>query len=85
MNRDFLAETIEEEVIQNQEKVMSIREAAFAERETVSASDSLGRVLAAATVSCPPAVPIVVCGERIGEDAVRCFEYYGIKECIVVK
>ena len=68
-----------------QEKVMSIREAAFAERETVPASDSLGRVLAAATVSCPPAVPIVVCGERIGEDAVRCFEYYGIKECIVVK
>ena len=72
-------------VVKAQEKVMSIRDAAFAARETIAASKSAGRVLAAATVSCPPAVPIVVCGERIGEDAVRSFEYYGIKECIVVK
>lgn len=67
------------------ERVMSIRAAAFAPRETVCASESLGRVLAAATVSCPPAVPIVVCGEGIDVNAIESFEYYGVENCIVVK
>jgi arginine/lysine/ornithine decarboxylase len=48
-------------------------------------SECVGRVLAAATVGCPPAVPIVVSGERIDESAVACFRYYGIKTCAVVK
>jgi arginine/lysine/ornithine decarboxylase len=63
---------------------MSIRQAAMSLCETVEASDSLGRVLAAATVGCPPAVPIVACGERIDETALRCFSYYGIDHCTVV-
>ena len=45
----------------------------------------VGRVLAAANVGCPPAVPIVACGERIDENALRCFRYYGIKTCSVMK
>lgn len=67
------------------ESVMSIRDAVFSISETVSVKDSIGRVLAAASVGCPPAVPIVVCGERIDEAAVRCFSYYGIGTCTVVK
>lgn len=67
------------------EKIMSIREAAMAAKETVAAKDSLGRILADVSVSCPPAVPIVVCGERIDVDAIRCFDYYGITTCTVVK
>ena len=67
------------------EKIMSIREAAMAAKETVAAKDSLGRILADVSVSCPPAVPIVVCGERIDVDAIRCFDYYGIDTCTVVK
>lgn len=67
------------------EKIMSIREAAMAAKETVAAKDSLGRILADVSVSCPPAVPIVVCGERIDVDALRCFDYYGIDTCTVVK
>ena len=67
------------------EKIMSIREAAMAAKETVAAKDSLGRILADVSVSCPPAVPIVVSGERIDEDALRCFDYYGIEKCTVVK
>jgi arginine/lysine/ornithine decarboxylase len=47
--------------------------------------ECVGRVLAAATVGCPPAVPIVVSGERISESAVACFAYYGIETCAVVK
>ena len=66
------------------EPVLSIREAALAVSEQVSVSQSLGRVLAAATVGCPPAVPVVVCGERIDENAVRCFRYYGVEAVEVV-
>ena len=66
-------------------RVMSIRDAAMSARETVAAKDSLGRILADVSVSCPPAVPIVVSGERIDEDAIRCFDYYGIDTCTVVK
>ena len=66
-------------------RVMSIRDAAMAAKETVAAKDSLGRILSDVSVSCPPAVPIVVSGERIDEDAIRCFDYYGIDTCTVVK
>jgi len=66
------------------ERVYSIREAVLSPCETIPASQSLGRVLAAATVGCPPAVPIVVSGERIDEAALRCFAYYGIEVCTVV-
>ena len=67
------------------ERVMSVRDASLCASETVPVSKSLGRVLAVATVGCPPAVPIVMCGERIDENAVECFKYYGIEKCSVVK
>lgn len=67
------------------ESAMSIREAAFAVSETIPAPESLGRILARASVGCPPAVPIVSCGEVIDEYALKCFSYYGIKSCTVVK
>ena len=53
--------------------------------ETINVNDSLGRVLASPSVSCPPAVPIVMCGEEIDKDAVKSFQYYGIKNINVVK
>ena len=64
--------------------VMSVREAMLSPSETVTVEESVGRVLAAASVGCPPAVPIVVCGERIDAEAAACFAYYGIKTCAVV-
>lgn len=67
------------------EPVMSVREAVFSPAEIVPAVESAGRILANATVGCPPAVPIVVCGERIDEAAVKSFEYYGIDTVCVVK
>ena len=66
-------------------RVMSVRAAAFAPCETVPAAESAGRILAAATVGCPPAVPIVVSGERIDERAVAQFAYYGIESCVIVR
>nr|MCR5648961.1 PLP-dependent transferase [Oscillospiraceae bacterium] len=67
------------------ERVMTPREAALSAAETVPAGESGGRVLAAAAISCPPAVPVVMCGERIDSKAVACFRYYGVTECTVVK
>ena len=66
-------------------QVMSIREAMLSCSEVVPVSESLGRILAVPTVGCPPAVPIVACGERIDSHAICCFDYYGIRECCVVK
>lgn len=66
------------------ERVMTIREAMLSVSKEVEAEQAVGRVLSAATVGCPPAVPIVVCGERIDESAAACFSYYGIKTCRVV-
>ena len=64
---------------------MTVREAAFSPCEEIPAAESVGRILATATVGCPPAVPIVVSGERIDADAAAQFAYYGIESCVVVK
>lgn len=66
------------------EKVMSVREALLLPSETVSTDQACGRVLADAAVSCPPAVPIAICGERLNKEAVRVLEYYGIRKCRVL-
>ena len=66
------------------ERVLSIREALFAPQESVPAEESLGRVCGAPTVSCPPAVPIAVSGERIGPEALALFRYYGVKRVDVL-
>jgi len=67
------------------ERAMPIREAMLAPSELLPVERCMGRVLAAPSVSCPPAVPILVCGERIDEHAIACFRYYGIETCFVVK
>lgn len=66
-------------------QVMTIREAALACSEWLPAEQCLGRVLSVPTVGCPPAVPILVCGEQIDSHAIASFAYYGIDRCCVVK
>ncbi|MBQ3055819.1 MAG: aminotransferase class V-fold PLP-dependent enzyme [Oscillospiraceae bacterium] len=65
--------------------VCSIREASFSRFETLPIADCCGRVLASASVACPPAVPIVMSGEEINQPAIDAFSYYGINECNVIK
>jgi len=67
------------------ERVMSIRDALLSDYEILPVKECEGRVLALASVGCPPAVPVLVCGERITEHSISAFLYYGIKECCVVK
>ena len=66
------------------EPVLSPREAVWQPFEELPAERCLGRILAEPGVSCPPAVPIVLCGERIDEASIRLFRYYGIETCRVV-
>lgn len=66
------------------ERVLSPRDATLSCFETIPTAKCRGRVLARASVGCPPAVPIVICGERIDEDALSCFSYYGIEYCDVI-
>ena len=67
------------------EPVLRPHEVLFRPFERVPAEESVGRILASPSVSCPPAVPIVLCGERVDSRALELFRYYGIKSCDVVK
>ena len=67
------------------ERVLTPHETLMRPFESVPAEESLGRILASPSVSCPPAVPILICGERIDERAMELFRYYGIKKCDVVR
>ena len=66
-------------------RILSPREAIFAPNETISLSAAEGRILALATVGCPPAVPLAVCGERLDRATLDAMAYYGMKTCTVVK
>lgn len=72
-------------MISRPEQVCSIREALFALSKEVPIRESLGQVLASTSIACPPAIPIVVCGERIDAEAVKCLAYYGVESCRVVE
>ncbi len=65
------------------EPVLSPREAMLSPWEILPVENCLGRVLAAPSVGCPPAVPLAVCGERITRNTLDCFAYYGIQTCTV--
>ena len=67
------------------EQVCRIRQALFAPHETVPAEKALGRVCGAPTVSCPPAIPIAVSGERIGSEALELFRYYAVETVDVLR
>ena len=67
------------------EKAMTIREAIFIESEEISVENALGRVCASPTVSCPPAIPIAVSGEKITEKHIDLFKKYNIEKILVVK
>lgn len=66
-------------------RVLTPRQALFAPHETLPAAQCAGRVLASAAATCPPAVPIVQCGEEISFDAIRAMLWYGVKYCTVVR
>lgn len=67
------------------QKVLGIRESVFAPSERVGVDDSAGRIAAENKVTCPPAIPIVTAGERIGEAEKNLLKNSGILSVKVVK
>ncbi len=65
-------------------KCLSLRQALFTPSQELPIRNCFGRILGAASVTCPPAIPILVCGEKIDEAAIACFEYYGISHCRIL-
>lgn len=67
------------------ERVLSIREAILSPSETIYIEQAEGRILASASVGCPPAVPIAVCGEVLTKETIAAFRYYNITHVSVIK
>ncbi|MBR1585331.1 MAG: amino acid decarboxylase [Clostridia bacterium] len=63
---------------------MTIREAMLAHPRQAPIAEAAGHILADAHASCPPAVPVAVCGEEIDPAVIACFRYYGIESCWIV-
>ena len=66
------------------QKAISVRDALLSPSKTVDVNSALGKVLADISVSCPPAIPIVVSGEIIDQNSIELFKYYGIKSCEII-
>lgn len=64
---------------------VSIREAVFSTGKLVKVEEAEGKICAKTTVSCPPAIPIVISGERITKEAMDLFLYYDIKEVEILE
>ncbi|MBQ4644194.1 MAG: amino acid decarboxylase [Clostridia bacterium] len=67
------------------EQVMTIRQAVFTESEKIDVENAIDRVCASPTVSCPPAIPIAVSGERITNKHIELFKKYKVEKILVVK
>ncbi len=66
------------------EKAMTIREAVFSAQENLEVGKALDRICASPTVSCPPAIPLAVSGERLNQQTLNLLTYYGIPKISVV-
>lgn len=67
------------------ESAISVRAAVLSPAECIPVSACVGRILAYASVGCPPAVPIAVPGEQLDENTLAIFRYYGISVLWVIK
>ena len=67
------------------QKAMSLASALYAPRTKCSVQNCEGKICLSTAVSCPPAIPIVMPGEVIDRNAIDCFEYYKIEECVVAE
>ena len=65
-------------------KRLLLREAVFTPATELAVEDCIGKISADIAVNCPPAIPIVICGEEIDKTAVESFKYYGISKVKVI-
>lgn len=70
--------------ITSPQRVISLGECIYMPTEKISTEMAEGRICGAVNVSCPPAVPIVIAGEKIGKREKELLIYYGVKEIEVI-
>ncbi len=70
--------------ITSPQRIIPLGECIYMPTEKISTEKAVGRICGAVNVSCPPAVPIVIAGERIGEREKELLIYYGVKEIEVI-
>lgn len=58
--------------------------AVYSNTKEIPSEKSIGKICADLSVNCPPAIPIVICGEEIDKNAAECFKYYGISKIRVI-
>lgn len=63
----------------------AVKKALTSKTEIVSVDNAKGRIFADLSVSCPPAIPIAVCGEILDDNAIEMLKYYKITHCEVIK
>lgn len=63
---------------------LSPRQALLSPGEELPVADCIGRILATPAITCPPAVPVAVCGEEITPAVADLLRYYGITHCRVL-
>lgn len=63
----------------------TLRQALFSTGQEIAVENAVGKTCRLATVSCPPAIPIVVGGEVITSADVALFQYYGIETVEIIK
>lgn len=67
------------------ERKMSIRQAIFSPSEEINIDEGLGRVLGCLSISCPPAVSVILAGEELDKSTIEACKYNGITTVKVVK
>lgn len=75
----------EERLSKMPERALSVREAVFAESESVPVKNALGRVAASLVLPCPPCIALSAPGEIINEEIQGLFIKYGIERINLVK
>ncbi len=66
------------------ERVIPLSECIYLSTEKIKTENALGRICGSINISCPPAIPIVIAGERIGEEQIKLLKYYGVREVAVL-
>lgn len=66
-------------------RALTPREAMLSPSIALPVEQCAGKILADASVSCPPAVPILVGGEEIDPAAIQAFRYYGIDTLQIIE
>ena len=67
------------------ERILTVREAMLSPTVSLPIRECIGRILATPDTACPPAVPILIPGERISEEHIDILAYYGKDRLSVVR